>query len=57
MSIDNLENSDDTIETLYYEGTSNLDISRKLGVPLLEVNEITSILRKNASIQNKFKMK
>jgi len=51
MIIDNLENSDDTIATLYYEGKEDSVISRKLGIPLPKVQETTNVLRQEASIQ------
>lgn len=49
--MDNLENSDDTIETLHFEGKEDSEISRKLGIPVSEVKEITRNLREKASIQ------
>jgi len=39
------------IDGLYYEGYSDLEISRKLSIPILEVKKITDTLRKQASEQ------
>lgn len=48
MTIDDLDN---TIEALYYEGAPDLEISRRLSIPISEVKEITDTLRKQASAQ------
>jgi hypothetical protein len=49
--MDNLENSDNTIESLYFDGKSDLEISKKLSITLFEVKETTDTLRQQASTQ------